>query len=51
MAIPIQSLPTLRGDVAENFIRVAEDNLLNNKGKINFANKVATARRILSKLK
>ncbi len=51
MASTIQSLPTLRGKVAENFIKVAEENLANNRGKVQFADKIAIAHRILSKAK
>jgi hypothetical protein len=48
MALPIKSIPTLTGKVAEDFIRMADENL-KHKGTIDFTKQREAAERILIK--
>lgn len=51
MALPIKSIPELRGKDAERFIKQADKNLRENRGKINFQKEIEIAERILAKAK
>jgi hypothetical protein len=48
MAIPISSIPTLKGKEALDFVAVAESNC-NKKGSVDFSAKIRIANNILKK--
>lgn len=50
MAKEIRSIPTLKGDLAQEFVRKA-DEALANKGSVDFSKQAAVTRSILRKAK
>ncbi len=48
MAVYVKAIPTLRGDVAERFIKKSEENL-HKRASIDFSKEAANSRAILAK--
>ena len=48
MAVYLKSIPTLRGSVAERFVKMSEDNLLR-RGSVDFSSEAANSFAILKK--
>ena len=48
MAVYVKAIPTLRGKVAERFVKKSEDNLLR-RGTIDFSKEAANSLAILAK--
>ncbi len=51
MAIPIKSIPILKGEIAKTFIANADFNFTYKRGTIDFSKQTAIAKKILLKAK